>query len=62
MQNLGKQPLQKLRRWEYNVKMDLGELGYEDGRWIEVAQDHAQWWALVSVALNLQVLLPENWL
>ena len=35
--------------------MDLREIGYEDGRWMELAQDRVQWQAV----LNLLVLLPE---
>jgi hypothetical protein len=34
--------------------------GYEDGRWIELAQDRVQWRALVLAVLNLRVLLPES--
>jgi len=41
-------------------KMDLREIGCEDGRWIELAQDRVQWQALVLVVLNLLVLLPES--
>ena len=40
--------------------MDLREIGCEDGRWIELAQDRVQWQALVLVVLNLLVLLPER--
>jgi hypothetical protein len=36
------------------------EIGCEDGSWIELAQDRAQWQALVLAVLNLLVLLPEN--
>jgi hypothetical protein len=43
-------------------KMDLGEMGCEDGRWMELAQDRVQWLALALAVLNLRVLLPENWL
>ena len=39
--------------------MDLKEIGCEDGRWMELAQDHVQWWALVLEVLKLCVLLPE---
>jgi hypothetical protein len=39
---------------------DLRETGCEDGRWMELAQDPVQWWALVSAVLNLRVLLPES--
>ena len=40
-------------------KMGLMEIGCEDGRWIELAQDRVQWWALVLAVLNLSVPLPE---
>jgi hypothetical protein len=36
------------------------EMGCEDGRWMELAQDHVQWQALVLAVLNLRVLLPES--
>jgi len=38
------------------------EIGCEDGRWMELAEDHVQWWALVLAVLNLCVLLPDMWL
>jgi len=40
--------------------MDLMEIGREDGRWMELAEDRVQWWALVLAGLNLCVLLPES--
>jgi hypothetical protein len=43
--------------WENNIKMYLREIGYDDGRWMKLAQDHVQWQALVLVVLYLQVLL-----
>jgi hypothetical protein len=33
---LGKLPLGTPRRWEDNIKMDIWEIGREDGRWMEV--------------------------
>lgn len=27
------------RKWEDNIKADIGEIGYEDGRQTELAQD-----------------------
>jgi len=33
--------------------MDLMEIGCDDGKWMELAQDCGQWWALVLAALNL---------
>jgi hypothetical protein len=41
--------------------MDLREIGCEDGRWMELAQDFAHWLALVLAVLNLRVLLPESY-
>jgi hypothetical protein len=38
--------------------MDLREIGCEDGRWMELAQDRVQWRALVLAVLKLRVLLP----
>jgi hypothetical protein len=47
---------------ENNIKpkTDLREIGCEVGRWMELAQDRVQWWALVLAMLNLRVLLPES--
>jgi hypothetical protein len=36
----GKRPLGRPRhRWEYNIKMDLGEIGIDRANWIRLAQD-----------------------
>jgi len=36
----GQRPLGRpRRRWEYNIKMDLQEVGFEGVDWIDVAQD-----------------------
>jgi hypothetical protein len=40
-------------------KMDLREIGCEDRRWMELAQDRVQWRALALEMLNLRVLLPD---
>jgi hypothetical protein len=40
--------------------MYLTEVGCEDGRWVELAQDRVQWRALVLAVMNLRVLLPES--
>jgi hypothetical protein len=39
----GKTPLERSRhRWEYNITMDLQEVGCEDTDWIELAQDRGR--------------------
>jgi hypothetical protein len=43
---------------EDNISIDLREVGCEDGRWMELAQDCVQWRALVLAVLNLWILLP----
>jgi hypothetical protein len=55
----GKRPLGRPRRREEDNKMILRQIGCEDGRWMELAQDHVQWQALVLAVLNLLVLLPQ---
>ncbi|KAJ4428714.1 hypothetical protein ANN_25707, partial [Periplaneta americana] len=50
-----KRPLGRPRlRWEDNIKMDLREVGYYDGDWIDLAQDRVRWRAYVRAAMNLQ--------
>jgi hypothetical protein len=39
--------------------MNLRETRYEDGKWMELAQDRVQWQALVLEMLILGVLLPQ---
>jgi hypothetical protein len=43
------------RRWVDNIKMDLGEIGWDDRDWIDLAQDRVQWRALVNTVMNLRV-------
>jgi hypothetical protein len=53
----GKRPLERpRRRWVYNIRMDLGEVGWGDMDWIGLAQDRNRWKALVNSVLNLKVL------
>jgi hypothetical protein len=42
------------RRWEYNIRMDLREIGWEAVGWVHLAQDREQWWVLVNIAMNLR--------
>jgi hypothetical protein len=52
----GKRPLgRQRRRWVDNIKMDLGEIGWDSRDWIELAQDRDQWRALVNTVINLRV-------
>jgi hypothetical protein len=52
----GKRPLRRpKRRWVENIKMDLGEIGWDDRDWIELALDRDQWRALVNTVMNLRV-------
>jgi hypothetical protein len=43
------------RRWEDNIKMDLGEIGIDVANWIRLAQDRVQWRAFVNTVMNLRV-------
>jgi hypothetical protein len=52
----GKRPLGRPRRiWVDNIKMDLGETGWDGVDWIELAQDRDHWRALVNTIMNLWV-------
>jgi hypothetical protein len=47
------------RKGKDNIKMDSMEIGCDDLRWMELAQDHVHWWASVLSMLNLLALLLE---
>jgi hypothetical protein len=38
-----------------NIKMDLGEIGWDGRDWIELAQNRDQWRALVNTVMKLRV-------
>jgi hypothetical protein len=52
----GKRPLGRpRRRWVDNIRMNLGEVGWEDVDWIGLDQDRNRWRAVVNSVLNLRV-------
>ena len=52
----GKIPLGRpRRRWEGNIRMDLEEIGFNVGNWVDSAQDRNYWRAIVNAALTLRV-------
>jgi hypothetical protein len=54
----GRRPLGRpRRRWIYNIKMDLIEIGLSVVGRIGLAQDRYRWRALVNVVMNLRVPL-----
>jgi hypothetical protein len=56
----GKRPLGRpRRRWEDEIRMDLGEIGLGCVDWIRLAQDWDRWRAVVSAVMNRRVLAPR---
>jgi hypothetical protein len=52
----GKRPLGRpRRRWVDNIRVDLGEIGWDGVDWVDLAQDRDQWRALVNTVMNLRV-------
>ena len=52
----GKRPLWRpRRRWEDNIRMDLREVCFDPGEWIDLAEDREQWRADVRAVMNLRV-------
>jgi hypothetical protein len=52
----GKETTNKTKsRWVDNIRMDLGEMGWGDVDWIDLAKDRNRWRALVNSVLNLRV-------
>jgi hypothetical protein len=42
-------------RWVDNIKIRLGEMGWDGLDWIGLAQDREKWSALVDAVMNLRV-------
>jgi hypothetical protein len=52
----GKRPLERpRRRWEDNIKLDLREIEVDEAKWIQLAQNRAQWRDFVNTVMNLRV-------
>jgi hypothetical protein len=51
--NGGERPI---RRWVYNIKMDLRDLGWGGVDWIDLVQDRDQWTIVVNMVISIQVL------
>jgi hypothetical protein len=52
----GKRPLGRpRRRWVDNIRLDIGEVGWGDVDWNDLAKDRNRWRALVNSVLNLWV-------
>ena len=52
----GKRPLRRpRRRWAYNIRMGLQEVGCGYMDWIGLAHDRDRWRTLVSAVMNLGV-------
>jgi len=39
---------------EYNIRIDLREVGWEGVDWIRLAQNRDQWWVIVNAIMNLR--------
>jgi len=49
----GKRPLGRpRRRWEYNIRMDLREIGWLDVDWMQMADSRDQLWVPMNTVMN----------
>jgi hypothetical protein len=52
----GKRPLGRTRyNWEYNIKIDLREIGWGGIDFVDLVHDSDQWKALVYTAIKCQL-------
>jgi hypothetical protein len=52
----GERPLGRPRqKWADNIRIDLGEVGWDNVDWIYLAQDRDKWRALVNSVMNFWV-------
>jgi hypothetical protein len=57
----GKRPFERpRRRWEDEIRMDIGESGLGGVEWIQLAQDRGRWRAVINTAIHLRVLEPHS--
>jgi hypothetical protein len=57
----GKRPLgRSRRRWEYGIRMDLGEIGLGGCGLDSTGSDRDRWRAVVSAVMNVRVLAPRS--
>jgi hypothetical protein len=57
----GKRPLRRQRhRWEDGIRMGLGEIGWGDIDWIQLAQVRDWWRVFVNAVMKLRVLAPQS--
>jgi hypothetical protein len=45
---------------EYNIKIDIMDVGSDGLRWLKLAQNYVQLWSLVLLMLNFQSLQRSN--
>ena len=46
-----------VRKLEYNIKMELQELGWQGSKWLDLAHGRDKWQALVNATKDLRIPL-----